>query len=171
MTWSHHNILFKVTFSQTHWGKNNKQDFFLLLLFSQSTKYQLPWIVSVCFQSEWNCSLYMLYNNLNVFVLHCPVDYSHALQQKETMKQEFVFCNLILSLLALSFPRHFPVFLETQTCCFCRRGQTDSLKRAAFVSETSSQKKKKNPHELQTHTHTHTYLKVDPDATCPTQVV
>lgn len=23
--------------------------------------------------SKCNCSLYMLYNNLNVFVLHCPV--------------------------------------------------------------------------------------------------
>lgn len=65
----------------------------------------------------------MPYNNLNVFVLHCPVGYSHALQQKETMKQEFVFCNLILSLLALfcssllsSFQtQNLPLFLADGT--------------------------------------------------------
>lgn len=45
----------------------------------------------------------MLCNNLNVFVPRCPVGYSPELQQKETMKQEFVFCNLILLLFGLFF--------------------------------------------------------------------
>lgn len=113
-------------------------------------KYRLPWIV--CVQSRLNVTV----------VGSCGTETSTCLfftvpsrtvrrcnQQKETMKQEFVFCNLILSLCLRDlcfFLLTFQFFLKPksaaldQTFCFC-----------LCARATTSRK----THELQTHRNTH----------------
>ena len=113
-----------------------------------------------------------------------PSGCSHAPQQKETMKQEFV-CMCVFFFFAISFSHssgfcpllpplpHFTVKKTqqqntttssrqaVQTGCFCwvKQKNTHTHTRAPRHTHTETQR------------HTHTYLKVEPDATSPTELV
>lgn len=60
-------------------------DYIISVLFFLSTKYQQS------FKSLVNCSLLMQYKNLNVLFTVPSATVRRCNQQKETMKQEFVF--------------------------------------------------------------------------------
>lgn len=143
--------------------------FFLPLLFfllSNTQTNQLSLLGTFTNKSTCNC-LYVLYKS-NMFIHHCPVGYSHAPQQKKTMKQEFcILQSHSLSpwaflLLLYSF------FIQHQMMMIQPTAQTRQLGRAAFVSALLKQAHGK--HTRSRHTYTPT-SKSTPDATCPTQLV
>lgn len=115
-------------------------------------KYRLPWIV--CVQSRLNVTIVDSSGRETSTCLFFTVPsrtVRRCNQQKETMKQEFVFCNLILSLCL----RGLCFFLLTFQF-FWNPNQLLWPKHSAFVCALVQQ-----PHEKRTsprHTKIHTYL-------------